>query len=700
MHRKKKPKNLHMNSSVFHENDMVLLWIMRILVLLGGYRQFANDQCIVDEELAIAIGMGHWVGVENFDDTQMLNDLRSLHGQVEHLAKNAVLPSPLTENSKRLAHAIGLNETETRIIEFATMMHSNEMLQTICSDIQDYRGDKFYFSLSQILDIPIKLINQSLSRNGKLYRSSLLSNEYGSRHSSFSERLKLLSDDFPDQMLTTNTNPTDLLKGMVVKCDKPHLTVEDFSHIKRAWRIIYPYIQQALDNHEKGINILLYGKPGVGKSQFARLIAKETKSVLFEIAREQSDGGQVDGLARMSALKAANHIVLNKRSLILFDEFDDALSSDYQQYIFRQSNTKKSWINQMLEENSIPTIWVSNDIFELDNSVIRRFDIVLEMESPPIQQRKYILKTHCQDLLDERAINRIATHQGVTPAHITRATKVIKAISSQISMEERSDSMEYLIGNTLEAQRQRRPKKNDANALPDWYEPAFINTDVDLLAIAEGLKQSKNGRICLYGPPGTGKTAYGRWLADTLEMPLHTKRASDLISPYIGETEASMAMAFREAENDGALLLIDEVDSFLQDRRNMQRSWEVSQVNEMLTQMESFNGVFVASTNLMTGLDQASLRRFDLKLNFRYMTAEQAWRMYLQQCHSLQLSKPDDSRHKELSSIHTLTPGDFAAIARQHRFQPLSSPEAMLEALKAECAIKEDANHRPIGFVQ
>ncbi|MBW6608203.1 ATP-binding protein, partial [Salmonella enterica subsp. enterica serovar Weltevreden] len=83
--------------------------------------------------------------------------------------------------------------------------------------------------------------------------------------------------------------------------------------------------------------------------------------------------------------------------------------------------------------------------------------------------------------------------------------------------------------------------------------------------------------------------------------------------------------AFRKAQNDGAVLLIDEVDSFLQDRRGAQHNWEVSEVNEMLTQMESFSGVFVASTNLMEGLDQAALRRFDLKVKFDYLRADQAW---------------------------------------------------------------------------
>ena len=102
-------------------------------------------------------------------------------------------------------------------------------------------------------------------------------------------------------------------------------------------------------------------------------------------------------------------------------------------------------------------------------------------------------------------------------------------------------------------------------------------------------------------------------LAEVLDRPLMLKRASDLQSKWLGEAEQNMARMFRDATTDGAVLLLDEADTFLRDRRGAEKSWEVSQVNEMLTQLETFHGVFIASTNLMESLDQAALRRFELK---------------------------------------------------------------------------------------
>lgn len=241
-------------------------------------------------------------------------------------------------------------------------------------------------------------------------------------------------------------------------------------------------------------------------------------------------------------------------------------------------------------------------------------------------------------------------------------------------------------------------RKNDPNRLPEIYDPGFINADADLAQVSSGLTESRAGRLCLYGPPGTGKTAYGRWLADQIGVPLVAKRASDLMSKWVGGSEKNVASAFREARDEGGVLLIDEVDSFLQDRRGAQRSWEVSLVNEMLTQMESFPGVFIASTNLMEGLDQAALRRFDLKVKFDYLRPEQSWEMLRRYCTTLGFPAPQPDELAKMMRLKQLTPGDFAAVMRQNRFNPIKTCAALVRALEAECALKEQTKV-PMGFL-
>jgi len=145
---------------------------------------------------------------------------------------------------------------------------------------------------------------------------------------------------------------------------------------------------------------------------------------------------------------------------------------------------------------------------------------------------------------------------------------------------------------------------------------------------------------------------------------------------WIGQSEKNIARMFEEAEQNEAVLLLDEADSFLRERRSARASWEVTQVNELLTQMESFTGIFICSTNLMDSFDEASLRRFDLKVRFDTLTAEQRWEMFKQVLMDggSQIPESED----DLQSLKTrvqehlegVTPGDFAMVLRKIRLTP------------------------------
>ena len=220
------------------------------------------------------------------------------------------------------------------------------------------------------------------------------------------------------------------------------------------------------------------------------------------------------------------------------------------------------------------------------------------------------------------------------------------------------------------------------------YATDFVNTDTDLSALAEGLRHHPFARLCLYGVPGTGKSAYAAWLAKTLGKPLLKKKASDLLDRYVGGTEAHIAEAFAEAAKKNAVLLIDEADSFLQDRSRSEHSWETTQVNEMLTQMESFEGLFIATTNLINTLDAASLRRFDLKAKFDYLRPEQGLKLFRRWSEKLGIDVTDAAASR-IARMDTLAPGDFAAVARQAQFRPMTSPEDFAERLAVECRMKD-----------
>ena len=513
------------------------------------------------------------------------------------------------------------------------------------------------------------------------------------------DNLQLVSTNFADYILSSDTDPVSLLRDSVLPAPPAHLVIGDFAHIQQDLSIVRPYLEQVIEDRRQGVNILLHGMPGTGKTQLARILAEEMNQELFEVASESADGKPISGEHRLRAYRAAQSFFGQQSSMVLFDEVEDVFNDG--DGIFGGKSTAqkhKAWINRTLENNQVPAFWLSNAIECMDPAFIRRFDMVIELTIPPRKQREKLLHEACEGMLDASAIARIAKSDMLAPAVVTRAARVVNTISGQIGNVGASDAVERMINNTLKAQGLTPILKNDPNQLPDTYDPVFINGDADLQRIAEGLIGARTGRLCLYGPPGTGKTAYGRWLAEKMEAPLMVRRASDLMSKWLGESEKKIAHAFSQAEQENAVLLIDEIDSFLQDRRIAQASWEVSMVNEMLTQMESFPGVFVASTNLMGGLDQASLRRFDLKVKFDFLKPDQAWELLCRHCIKLKLPYPQIELKSRIVRLMKLTPGDFAAVERQQRFRPLVSATEMVAALEAECALK-DGPKVAVGFI-
>lgn len=681
-------------------DPVILLWLLRILVPLGGHREFARSHGFNNDTLAEVLGLGHWVDPEpnDFDLKAVQSELRLLHREAEKQWIKASLPDCLRYNVGQLSNLVGLGTTDCRILEFAVLLHNERLLDDTADWLGQLSSVKVFHALSAILNLPEPEIRASLSAQGILARSGLVSVDR-SGTSTLRGKLNLLSDGFADLMASSEAEPISLLRGTVSAAAPGHLSLADYKHINSSLDILRPYLRHASATGRRGVNIFLHGAPGTGKSQLARTLADELGSELFEVASEDDDGDPVNGERRLRAFRAAQSFFAQRQALIVFDEVEDVFN-DGDSFFGRKSTAqvRKAWINRMLEENPVPTLWLSNSIRDLDPAFIRRFDMVLELPVPPKNQRERILREACGDLLDNSSISRIAEADLLAPAVVSKAGSVIRSIRDELGQTGAAAAFERLISNTLEAQGHRPLAQHDPNRLPEIYDPGFIRADADLASVAAGLASARTGRLCLYGPPGTGKTAYGRWLAEQLDMPLLVKRASDLMSMWLGENEKNIARAFRQAEQDGALLLIDEVDSFLQDRRGAKRGWEVSLVNEMLTQMESFSGVFIASTNLMEGLDQAALRRFDLKVKFDFLQPEQAWELLRRHCASLNLAAPAPDLRGSIMRLTKLTPGDFAAVLRQHRFRPIEAPAMLVSALEAECAVK-DGQKTSIGFI-
>ena len=592
-----------------------------------------------------------------------------------------------------------LDAAELRILGFCVLMHTDPTLTNAADELGMLGFNRMLAVLSTLLDIPQLQLTRYLSNDGQLVRSGLLEvNTLSCSVTTLSSRLSVGNSDLPGLMRFNQDEPIELFKYAFRLSPPGELGLDKYEHLRQHVNIAQAYLAKALVEGRSGVNTLLYGPPGTGKTQLSRLLAKTLNTDLYEIACTDSDGDPVSASQRLCALRSAMSVLHSHKSLLVLDEIEDIFDSPTPMGMGARSKAQKGWINRMLEENALPCFWLSNSVESLDAAHIRRFDLVINLPNPPRAQREQIIRECSADKLGNELVEKLIDHEHATPAVITRAVRIARSLNPRAG-KKLDATGECLVDSTLKAQGFDKLEGAQGQRLPSFYSPELINTDVPLDGLVEGLRKHAEARLCFYGPPGTGKTAFGCWLAQELDRPLMVQRVSDLVSPYVGQTEQNLAEAFAQATQDGAVLLLDEVDSFLQDRRKAKQSWEVTAVNEMLTQMESYRGLFIASTNLIRDLDEASLRRFDMKIYFGYLDQPQVQQLFSTHLQALKLKDPTKTASLRLRSEQQLTPGDFASVARQARFKPFANANELASALIAETRLKTAGKQRPIGFV-
>ncbi len=642
-----------------------------------------------------------FLGFENFEkfaEHRTLAEIRLDLGGVlarweAQVGAQCRFPRVLQDNLSALADIIGLDALEQDILGLAVLVHAESAFESCCEILG---GELAGYSIDRILAAMLghkpEAVAKRLQRSEKLATSGLLTIDFSGRYT-LRQLMDLLTVTFAVRMLVPQSDIRKIVEGFVRPMPASELTLDDYAHVKTNLEICRALLQK----------VLIYGKPGSGKTEFSRLVASELQLQLMEISPTNLSGSPVVPIRRVRSYRVAQSFFRSQPSIILFDECEEILNQSQQADHGDDEATvpRKSFINKILETNAVPTIWIANSICRFDEAYLRRFSLCFEMPLPSQVQRERMLTRVSVGVIGQQTQSALARNKDATPAMLVQTAAVIRAIAADKTEAERDGLAIHLINNALKAQSKTEvAMQGDLGIGGSGFEPQWVNCDVDLQDIGESLTHARAGRLCLWGPPGTGKTAFGKWLAQRLDMPHMVVKASELLSPYHGETEQNMARAFEAARQQRALLQFDEVDSFLQDRQKASRPWEVTQVNEMLTQMESFAGLFIASTNLFQNLDEASLRRFDMSIKFDYIKPEAAWAMFLKTCAMLGVDDAPSIDEQQVTGLGNLTPGDFDQVIRRSRLLCPSSALQVARSLQSAVALKKSGASRPIGFLR
>lgn len=617
------------------------------------------------------------------------------------LAPALALPvqkSPLQKRLDAISEALGLDAVSAKILGLMMRLQTNNMLHELIggeveADWSEYaslsdRRDLKWTEIGGIIGVSARAVLEAKARYSPLRRFGLTSG--CSRDCELEEPiLRLLQQrDRPARVSL-------LASLMGRKCRASDATTQwsDFAHVGPARDVALNLLKGALAAQAKGIVILLHGPPGTGKTAFAQTLIAQAGAKGWMVGESDEDGDETGRSGRLSSLLLASALSKNsKDNVMVLDEADDVFNDGSAGFMSLIAPSKsrdgsKIFMNRALEELGAPTILIANDADNLGEAILRRMSLIIEIKTPSAQLAAKIAgRVLARQKVKVSAETLTALAQNGTPPAVmalaARAARLSGGGSGDLMLAARSVTRMLAI--------KHKPTSGDLAGM--GFDPTFANADMDLARLADQAVTAKTKALsfCLYGAPGTGKSAFARWIAARMGLEVIEKRGSDLFGMYVGETEKNIAHAFEEAADRDAFLIFDEADSLLSDRTGAQRSWEVSQVNEMLTWMERHPLPFAATTNLMKGLDPAALRRFLFKAEFKPLLPDQTAALFER---TFNQPAPQALRH-----LNLLTPGDFAVVARKAGVLGENCAGYLLEALQGEVALKPGAGRVKVGF--
>lgn len=677
--------------------DRLRLWTLRILCNLGvvwsddfQMKRFINDtRDILPVEEPIE------------DVSELADHYQVLLGQVDN--QSVSVKGLLARNLAKLTDGLNISDVDIDLLALLIFQHSMPWFAHICDTALDGNDvSRASWRIAQIFDVNAEEVERALRPSSGLNATGLVQIDESMGRLGFSLMVDV-NRRFIRLLTRVDFNLNQLLEQAARSVKDVRLKLSDYDHMSRERDLLTRYLQGIRDHQVTPATVLLDGPPGVGKSELAKLLAAELGFKCWAVNELDEDGDAASPSKRLSFLRMCQTLLRSgKETLILFDEADGVLSEGHFSEGFSHRTSRAALINY-LENLSVPVIWIVNDGEMIHPALLRRMDLHIRFEKLPTKKRAEMLAKALPQSMDSQEpwVRRLSREKSITPARIAQAEKIARLVTDRNSVDQTAVFRQVLEVNLgLDKEAGRSAYMSQMN-LP--YRLDLINADEDLSGLVSAMKRSPIGRIGLYGPPGTGKTRFVQHMAEECGLDLAEYRASDLMDKWVGSSEQNIRQMFEVCDNPDTLLLLDEADSLIADRSGVRQSWQVSQVNELLKGLESFKGLFVASTNLMDRLDPAVLRRLDYKIHFGWLQPEQSWRLFLDLARHAGLHIRGNlatSLKRRVCKLSYLTPGDFAVLARQLKIRPRdTSGSELIELLEKEMRIKpEIRNSRSIGF--
>ncbi len=366
-------------------------------------------------------------------------DLLSVLGVTgEWLAQALKKQSTLVEkNIDALAGLLQLNRAERALLLYGTLARYQRDLRSILVEFKVNNAPEAYAAIADLAGVSPAEVGEALRAGSRLERIGMVENLISEHNITDLADLMKVSEKLPPVLMREYRDQNELMAVFTRPAARSALGVADFEFVHDEVQVLCALLREAVARKEPGVNVLLYGPPGTGKTELARVVALAAGLELFEVEYADRDGHSLSGRDRYRSLQIAQVFLKGTaRSALLFDEVEDVfppITSEAAQLLARAEQVSaphsasisgKAWVNQILESNPVPTLWVTNRIEQIDPAFRRRFAYHLELTSPPPGAREQLVRKTLEGVaVSDTLVARLTERKGLTPAQIRTAVR-------------------------------------------------------------------------------------------------------------------------------------------------------------------------------------------------------------------------------------------------------------------------------------